>query len=91
MTKLWEKFKKTKSSIETDFINVVKITQVGNVDYVMHLFNTYSNKVWIFRIYKPLFDKGMEIRTKMPLKIITSADEKEEDDEEEENGAKMIT
>lgn len=64
--------------IETDFINVVKITQVGEVDYIFHFYNTYSGKRWVFKVYKPLFDKGMEIRKKIELEITTSADEEEE-------------
>jgi len=64
-----------KNGVETNFINIVRITQVGEYDYIIHLFNTYSDEAWVFKIYKPLFDKGMEIRNIIDLKIITSEDE----------------
>lgn len=74
--------------IETDFINVVKITQVGDVDYIFHFFNTYSGKRWVFKVYKPLFDKGMEIRREIELEVQTSEDEDE--DVVKENGAELF-
>ena len=64
-----------KNGVETNFINIVKITQVGECDYILQLFNTYSDEAWVFKIYKQLFDKGMEIRNIIDLKIITSEDE----------------
>lgn len=83
-----EDIKKLLKTIETDFINVVKITQVGEVDYVLHLFNTYSGKRWVFRIYKALFDKGMEIRRKIKIEIETSEDN--ENKVVKENGAELF-
>ena len=86
----FKKLRAKLTGVETDFINIIKITQVGEVDYVMHLFNTYSNKAWVFKIYKPLFDKGMEIRKIIELKITTSEEEDEEEKKEKlENGAKI--
>ncbi len=73
--------------IETDFVNIVKITQVGEVDYIFHFFNTYSGKRWVFKLYKLLFDTGFEIRKIIPLEITTSSDEK--DKEVKENGAEI--
>jgi len=71
--------------IETDFINVVKITQVGEIDYIIHLYNTYSGKRWVFKVYKDLFDKGMEIKNVIDLSIETP--ENKEENEVKENGA----
>ena len=80
------KNKKYKTNgIEANFINIVKITQVGEFDYILHLFNTYSDEAWVFKIYKPLFDKGMEIRRKIDLKIVTSDDK----EDKKEKGAKL--
>ena len=79
-----EGIEKLLKSIETDFINVIKITQVGEVDYILHLFNTYSGKRWVFKIYKPLFDKGMEIRRKIELTIQAQEDEEVTEVKEDE-------
>ncbi len=73
--------------IETDFVNIVKITQVGEVDYIFHFFNTYSGKRWVFKLYKLLFDTGFEIRKIIPLEITTSSDK--EDKEVKEAGAEI--
>ena len=83
-----EGIEKLLQNIETDFINVVKITQVGEVDYIIHLFNTYSGKRWVFKVYKPLFDKGMEIRKIINLEIQTSEDA--ENEEVKEKGAEIF-
>jgi len=74
MIKWFKRLKAKMDGIETNFINMVKITQVGDVDYILHLFNTYSNEAWVFKIYKPLFDKGMEIRKVLPFTITTTED-----------------
>ena len=55
----------------TDFINVVKITEVKGFDYIIHFFNSFSNKAFVFKVYKDLFDKAMEIRDVDELTIKT--------------------
>ena len=75
--------------IEARFVNIVKITQVGDFDYIIHFFNTYSGERWVFRVYKVLFDKGMEIRRKIKLEVVTSEEEKER--KAEEKGVKIYT
>ena len=53
------------------FINVVKITEVKGFDYIVHFQNTFSGKAFVFKIYKDLFDKAMEVRDIDELKITT--------------------
>lgn len=79
------------AGIETDFVNIVKITQVADVDYIIHFFNTYSNKAWVFKVYKSLFDKGMEIRKLSPLDITVSNSEDEKKPDISENVEKIYT
>ena len=81
--------------VDARFVNVVKITQVEEFDYLIHFFNSYSGERWVFKVYKALFDKGMEIRRTIKLQVITSEEEKEEkekdkDKKEESNGVRMI-
>ena len=53
------------------FINVVKITEVKGFDYIVHFQNTFSGEAFVFKVYKELFDKAMEIRDIDELKITT--------------------
>ena len=53
------------------FINVVKITEVKGFDYIIHFQNTFDGKAFVFKIYKDLFDKAMEVRDIDELKITT--------------------
>jgi len=55
----------------TDFINIVKIREIKDIDYIIHFYNSFSNKVFIFKVYKKLFDKAMEIRDVDELTIKT--------------------
>lgn len=59
------------------FINIVKITEVDSVDYIIHLVNNYTGKNWVFKIYKDLWEKAMEIRKIVPLEITITDAEKE--------------
>lgn len=80
--------------VETDFVNLVKITEVKDVDYIIHLFNSYSGKAYVFKIYKDLWDKAMEIRTIEDLDITVTDDkekEKEKQEQEEEKIASIFT
>jgi len=53
------------------FINIVKITEVNGFDYTIHFYNSFSDKTFVFRVYKDLFDKAMKIRTVSELDIKT--------------------
>ena len=55
----------------TDFINGIRITEVKDRDYIIHLYNSFSKKVFIFKVCKDLFDKAMEIRNIDELNIRT--------------------
>jgi len=66
------------------FINVVKITEVEGVDYIVHLMNNYTGENWVFKIYKSLWDKSMEIRTVVPLEVTITSLEKEVKKKKEE-------
>lgn len=82
-------------TLETDFINLVKITEVKDVDYIIHLFNSYSGKAYVFKVYKDLFDKAMEIRKINPLDITVTNDKDKEkekiEEEKEERIASIFT
>jgi len=56
------------------FINVVKITEVKDFDYIIHFYNSFSKKTFVFKVYKDLFDKAMEIRDVSDL-VIKSGEE----------------
>lgn len=75
--------------IEATFINFVKVTEVDSVDYIVHLMNTYTGKTWVFKIYKNLWDKAMEIRKVVPLDITVSNWEKEEEERKKEEEKKI--
>lgn len=78
------------SSVETDFINLVKITEVKDIDYVIHLLNTYTGKAWVFKIYKELFDKAMEVRTINNLDVTITSDKEEEEKKKSDEKKKKI-
>jgi len=73
--------------IKATFVNIVKITQVGDVDYIFHFFNTYSGERWVFKLYKVLFDTGFDVRKIIPLEVTIA--EGEDDKEVKENGPKI--
>ena len=75
----------------TTFINMLKITEVKDFEYTIHFHNTFSNKVFIFRIYKELFDKAMEIRDIDELNIKTGKDivEGKKKAKQDENGVRL--
>lgn len=77
--------------IEATFINFVKVTEVDSVDYIVHLMNTYTGKTWVFKIYKNLWDKSMEIRKVVPLDITVTNAEKELEKLKEENEKKITS
>lgn len=69
-------------SVETDFVNIVKITEVRDIDYIIHFINTYNGDIHIFKVYKELWDKAMEIRTVQDLSITVGSEEKDKAKEE---------
>ncbi len=69
--------------VEARFINLVRITEVKDIDYIIHLFNSYSGEAYVFKIYKALWEKAMEIRTIEDLDI-TVSDDKEERSKKEQ-------
>ena len=78
------------AKIRTDFINAVKITEVKDVDYILHLYNSYSGEAWVFKIYKALLDKAMGDRSILPLEPKSRKEAEEEIKEKVKNGVKMI-
>jgi len=76
--------------IQTDFINAVRITEVKDVDYILHFYNSYSGKAWVFKLYKDLFDKAMEDRSIVPLEPKSGEEAEEEIKAKTKNGVKMM-
>lgn len=70
------------------FVNVVKITEVKGFDYIIHFYNSFSGKAFVFKVYKVLFDKAMEIRDINELDIKTG-EEVEEKETEIKKGKKV--
>lgn len=67
-----------------EFINFVKIVEVKDIDYVIHFINTYNGETYIFKVYKELFDKAMEVRRVTDLDITTISDKQKEDMKKED-------
>ena len=78
------------SSVETDFINLVKITEVKDIDYIIHFLNTYTGKAYVFKVYKELFDKAMEVRTINNLDVTITSDKEEEEKKKSDEKKKKI-
>ena len=70
---------------KTNFINLVKIIEVKDIDYIIQFVNTYSGETHIFKVYKELFDKAMEIRRITELDITTSNDEPKKENSKKED------
>ncbi len=77
--------------IEATFINFVKITEVDGIDYIVHLLNNYTGKTWVFKIYKSLWEKAMEIRKVVPLEVTVSNLEEEAKKRKEEEDKKIAS
>jgi len=69
---------------ETNFVNIIRILEIEDMDYIFQFFNIYTGKRWVFKVYKALFDKAMEVRKVSPMNI------KLINEEEEEEGKKKI-
>ena len=63
---------------EVAFINIVKIVEIKDIDYVIHFINTYSGKTYVFKVYKELFDKAMGVRSVIELDVTITSDKTEE-------------
>ncbi|KKM16489.1 hypothetical protein LCGC14_1685410 [marine sediment metagenome] len=70
------------------FINIVKITEIKDIDYIVHLINTFSGESWVFKIYKDLWESAMEIRKIDKLSIITSKEDEDTKKKEDEDKKK---
>jgi len=76
-------------NVESTFINIVKITEIKDVDYIIHLVNTYTGKMWVFKIYKDLWESAMRVRSIEPLNIdITDDEEKAKEKKEKKEKEK---
>ena len=75
-----------------DFVNLVKIIEVRDIDYIVQFINNYNSKVYVFKVYKELFDKAMEVRKIIDLDITVTSDKIEEDMKEKkiENDVAMV-
>jgi len=71
---------------EANFINIVKILEIEDMDYTFQFFNIYTGKRWVFKIYKDLFDKSMEVRKISPMDIRIIDDEEESKKKGKDNG-----
>lgn len=65
--------------VKAEFINFVKIVEVKDIDYVIHFINTYNGKTYVFKVYKELFDKAMEVRRVQELDVTVTSDKIKED------------
>lgn len=70
--------------VESTFINIVKITEIKDIDYIVHLVNTYTGKAYVFKIYKDLWESAMRVRKIDKLEITITDDEEEEKEKEKE-------
>jgi len=75
---------------EANFINIVKVLEIEDMDYTFQFYNIYNGKRWVFKIYKALFDKSMEIRKISPMNIKIIDEEKEKKKIEKDNNGVMI-
>jgi len=85
-------------NVDATFINIVKITEIKDIDYLIQLVNTYNGKVWVFKIYKDLWESAMRVRSIEPLQVTITDDEekakekkKKKKEEEEDKIAKVYT
>ncbi len=74
---------------ESTFINIVKITEIKDVDYIVHLVNTYSGKMYVFKIYKDLWESAMKARSIDPLVVTITDDDKEKEKKKKEKEDKI--
>jgi len=72
--KMKNPLKRKKNTVETDFINMVRISEIKDMDYTITFYNSYSDKTFVFKVYKVLFDKAMELRKISELEVKTSDD-----------------
>lgn len=75
---------------EANFINIVKILEIEDMDYTFQFFNIYTGKRWVFKIYKALFDKSMEIRKISPMDIRIIDDDNKKKEKHKYNDGVMI-
>jgi len=76
-------------NVDATFINIVKITEIKDIDYLVQLVNTYNGKVWVFKIYKELWESAMRARSIEPLTVdITDDEEKAKEKKQKENKEK---
>jgi len=71
---------------EANFINIVKVLEIEDMDYTFQFFNIYTGKRWVFKIYKALFDKSMEVRKISHMDIRIIDDEEESKKKGKDNG-----
>jgi hypothetical protein len=91
--KLFKKKRKNQYEIEgscATFVNLVKIIEVTDIDYIIHFYNTYSKQEFIFRVYKKLLDKAMEIRKIIDLEVTVAGKQDEETGRQEGEGATLF-
>ena len=74
-------------SAEVNFINIVKIIEVKDIDYIIQFVNNYNSKVYVFKVYKELFDKAMEVRKVSELEITVTNDKQKAKEQKEEDMA----
>lgn len=53
----------------TDFVDALKITEIRDRDYMFTFFNGFTGNAYVFRIYKEVFDKMMEARQIIDMKV----------------------
>ena len=75
---------------KTNFMNVIRITEVKDIDYILQFLNNFNGESFVFKVYKDVFDKAMEIRTIIDLKVQVTSD-KEEEELKKEKMEKKIT
>jgi len=75
------------SKVKAEFINFVKIVEVKDIDYIIHFINIYNGKTYVFKVYKELFDKAMEVRKVSELEITVTNDKPKAKEQKEEDMA----
>ena len=53
----------------TDFVDAIKILEIKNRDYLFTFVNGFTGNTYVFRIYKEVFDKMMEKRAVVDMKV----------------------
>lgn len=82
---------KIEEKTKATFINIVKIIEVKDMDYTFQFYNIYTGKRYVFKVYKDLFDKAMEIRKITELDVRIISEDKEKKKEKDDNGVKIYT